>query len=121
MLLSQHKKANMFRAKRLIVKGGTRNLNRCSYQLSRQFLITASTFPYSSKNSSAEHIHILRTCLTLTNTLTHMTNTHSHIDLFTHTHSHTHTHTHTHIYAHRDIYKKRQYVRLMNFWSCMER
>ena len=33
------------------------NSNRCPDQLSRQFLTTASTFPYSSKNSSAEHIH----------------------------------------------------------------
>ena len=31
--------------------------NRCPDHLSRQFLTTASTFPYSSKNSSAEHIH----------------------------------------------------------------
>ena len=30
---------------------------RCPDQLSRQFLTTASILPYSSKNSSAEHIH----------------------------------------------------------------
>ena len=30
---------------------------RCPDHLSRQFLTTASTFPYNSKNSSAEHIH----------------------------------------------------------------
>ena len=31
--------------------------NTCPDHLSGQFLTTASTFPYSSKNSSAEHIH----------------------------------------------------------------
>ena len=31
--------------------------NRCPDLLSRQCLTTTSTFPYSSKNSSAEHIH----------------------------------------------------------------
>ena len=31
--------------------------NRCPDHLSRHFLTTASTFPYSFKNSSAEHIH----------------------------------------------------------------
>ena len=46
------KKANMFKAKRLIVTS-----NRCPGHLNRQFLTIASTFPYSSKNSSAEQIH----------------------------------------------------------------
>ena len=94
MLLLEHKKANMFKAKRLIEKGGT--------------LITASTFPHSSKNSSAERIHTLPTCLILINTLTH-------IDKYTHTHTDSFTHTHI------DRYKKREYIRLRNFWSCMER
>ena len=40
------KKANMFKAKRLIEKEGT------------NYLTTASTFSYSSKNSSAEYIHV---------------------------------------------------------------
>ena len=34
----------------------------CPGHLSRQFLTTHSTFPYSSKNSSAEHIHAFYTC-----------------------------------------------------------
>ena len=64
--------------------------NRCLDHLSRQFLTTASTFPYSSKNSSAEHIHALSTWLIITNTLTHL-----HRQTHTHTHSHRQTHTHT--------------------------
>ena len=71
---------------------------RCSNNLSRQFLITASSFPYSSKNSSAEHIHTLPTCLTIINTLTHIDKhalSHWLIHPQTHIHSHTHTHTHT--------------------------
>ena len=78
----------MFKAKRLIERGVPATSNRCPDHLSRQFLTTASTFPYRSKNSSAEHIHALSTCLTLTNTLTH-------IDKQTNKHTHTHTHTHT--------------------------
>ena len=35
--------------------------NRCPDHLSRQFLTTASTFPYSSKNSSVEHINAFYT------------------------------------------------------------
>ena len=90
----------MFKAKRLIEKGGVpATSTMCSDHLSRQFLITASTFPYAlkipqpniftlwspqqtisdhhlylsirSKNSSAEYIHTLPACLTLINTLTH--------------------------------------------------
>ena len=74
---------------------------RSSDHLSRQFLITASTFPYSSKNSSDEHIHTLPRCLILINTLTHIDkHTHLHTDSFTHTHTHTHiVYTHTHIYT----------------------
>ena len=62
---------------------------RYSDHLSSQFLITASTFPYSYKNSSAEHIHTLPTCLTLIITLTHIV-------------KHTHTHTHTHSLMHTE-------------------
>ena len=71
MLLSEHKKPNMFKAKRLIEKGVPATSTRCSDHLIKQFLITAS-LPYSSKNSSAEHIHTLPTCLTLIDTLTHI-------------------------------------------------
>ena len=77
----------------------------CSDHLSKQFLTTASTFLYSSKNSSAEHIHDVTTYLILTNTVNHI-DKHTHINTHTHTHtdscilslslSLTHTHTHTH-------------------------
>ena len=103
-------KANMFKAKRLIKMGVPAISTRCSDHLSTQFQITAFTLPYSSKNSSVEHIHTLPTCLTLINTLTHMTNTHTHTHTHTLTHSLTHN-THTHFlslslsHAHRDIYK----------------
>ena len=83
--------------------------NRCPDHLSRQFLTTASTFPYSSKNSSAEHIHALPAWLIITNTLTHIDkHTHSLTHSHTHTHTYTHTHTHsrTHIHAQRDMYKE---------------
>ena len=79
--------------------------NRCPDHLSRQFLITDSTYPYSSKNSSVEHIHTLPTCLTLKNSLTHI-DKHTHSHTLTHSlslslsHTHTHTHTHTHAHAH---------------------
>ena len=77
--------------------------NRCPDHFSRQILTTTPTFPYSSKNSSAEHIYDISTCLILTNTV-------NHIDKHTHTHTHTlthslslslslslkHKHTHTH-------------------------
>ena len=106
---------------------------RCPDHLSRQFPTTASTFPYSSKNSSAEHIHALSKWLIITNTLTYIdkhTHTHTHSFLSrtysrfinmthhhkqthshwqtTHTHTLTHTHTHwrTNTHAHRDMYKK---------------
>ena len=44
MLLSDHKKSDMFKAKRLIEKGIPATSSRCSDHLSRQFLIIASTF-----------------------------------------------------------------------------
>ena len=113
-------KANLFKAKRLIEKGVPATSIRCPDHFSRQFLITASTFSYGSKNSSAEHIHDVSICLIVTNTLSHI-DKHTHTLIHTHTDSHTHTHTHTHMHAHRDIYKKREYVQLRNFWSCMER
>ena len=71
------------------------------HHLSRQFLFTASSFPYSSKNSSAEHTHTLPTCLTFI--ITHTQRKHTHI----HTHTHTkHTHWRIHTHAHTDMYKK---------------
>ena len=48
----------MFKAKTLIEKGAPGTSTNCPDQLSRQFLTTASTFTCSSKNSSAEHIHV---------------------------------------------------------------
>ena len=64
--------------------------------LNSQFLTTATTIPHGSKNSSAEYIHDVWTCLILTNTVTHIEkHTHSRTDSFTHTHTHTHTHTPT--------------------------
>ena len=39
--------------------------NRCPAHLRSQFPATESTFPYSSKNSSAEHIHAFYTCLSV--------------------------------------------------------
>ena len=58
MLPSDHKKANVFKQKSDRKRGGgSTNSTRCPDHLSRQFLTTASTFPYSSKNSSPEHIH----------------------------------------------------------------
>ena len=53
----------MFKAKRLIEKGGPAISTSCPDNLSRQFLSTASTFPYSSKNSSAVHIDAFYICL----------------------------------------------------------
>ena len=71
------KKGNMFKAKA--------NSNRCPDHLSRQILTTSSTFPYSSKNSSAEHTRFI-------NMAHHHKQTHSHKQ----THKHMHTHTYTH-------------------------
>ena len=102
MVLSEHKKkANMFKTKRLIEKGVPAASTRCSDHLSRQFLITASTFPYVRKIPQPNIFTFYRHASPLTNTLTH-------IDKHIHTH------------AHRDMYKKREYVRLRNFWSCMD-
>ena len=142
MILYQRKNAPIGAQKRLIClkqKGWSKSWvlvtsNRCPDHLSRQFLTTASTFPYCSKNSSAEHIHVLSTWLIITNTLTHIDNqspTVTHIDKHTHLHTpipqpnifslcqhdspsqtnsltyyHTHTHTHRHFHAHSDMYKK---------------
>ena len=92
VLLSKHKKG-MFKAKSLWSKRGVpATSNRCPDQLSRQFLTTASTFPHSSKKSSAKHIHALSTCLTFINTLAH---TLIYTDKHTHKHTHKHTLTHT--------------------------
>ena len=102
--------------------------HRCPDHLSRQFLIPASTFPYISKNSSAEHIRALSKWLTSTHTHTHThtrililmhtgicikmlyqhvspSQTHSLTHINKHIHSHTqqtftHTHTHTHAHTH---------------------
>ena len=63
--------ANMFKEKRLIEKGVPATSTRCPDHLSRQLLTTVSTFPFSSKNSSVEHIHALSSWLILTNRLTH--------------------------------------------------
>ena len=64
--------------------------NRCPDHLSRQSLITASTFAYSSKNCSAADNHALPTRFNIIKKLTH-----SHRQTHTLTHTHTHTHTHT--------------------------
>ena len=95
MLLSEHKKGKyMSKAKRHWWKRGVPATSTCcSDHLSRQLLTIASTFPCTSRNSSAEHIHAFSTCLTLTNTLTHS-------PLLTYSLTHTHTHTYTHTQAH---------------------
>ena len=59
------KKGNMFKAKTLIEKGVPGISTSCPEQHSRQLLTTASTFPYSSKNCSAEHIHAFLLCMSL--------------------------------------------------------
>ena len=59
------KKANVFKAKRLIEKGVPATSARCPDHLSRQFLTSASTFPYNSKNPSAEHFDAFYTCLSV--------------------------------------------------------
>ena len=87
---------------------------RCSDHLGRQFLITASTFPYSSKNSSAEHSRCINMPHPYKHTQSHR-QTHTYWLIHTLTHSliqtkHTHTHTHplnhtyTHTHAHRDTH-----------------
>ena len=73
--------------------------NRCPAHFSRQFLTTDSTFPYSSKNSSAEHILALSTWLAITNKLTHIDNTHT----FTHSLTNAHTHTNSLTLTHTGI------------------
>ena len=113
MILSEHKKANMFQAKRLIKRWVPVTSNRCPDHLSRQFLTTASTFPYSSKNSSAEHIHALSTWLTMRNTLTH-----SHRQTHTLTHINTHTHTHTLLCtrAHTHTHSSAEHILALTTW-----
>ena len=104
MLLSEHKKLICLKQK-TNRKGGYQlpYLNQVADHLNRQFLITASSFPYSSKNSTAEHIHNLPTYLTLINTLTHINkHTNSHIDSLSLSHTHTHTHTHIHTLTHTE-------------------
>ena len=51
------KKANMIKAKRLIKIMGTSYLNLVPLSPQQTIPDHASTFPYSSKNSSAKHIH----------------------------------------------------------------
>ena len=63
MLLSEHIYiTNMFKQKDWAKRWVPATSTRCPDHLSRQFLTTATTFPYSSKNSSAEHIHAFYTC-----------------------------------------------------------
>ena len=58
MLLSEQKKGLLYlKQKHWSKRWVLSTSNRCPDHLSRQFLTTASTFPYSSKNFSAEHIH----------------------------------------------------------------
>ena len=73
--------------------------NRCPDHLSRQYLTSVTTFPYRSKNFSAEHIHALPTLVIITNTLTYI-DTHTHTHTLTHTLTSTNTHTHTHRQTH---------------------
>ena len=116
----------MFKAKRLIEKGVPTTSTRCPDHLSRTYS-RCINMPHPYKHMHT-HAH---TCMHAhAHTPTHIpTHTHPH----THTpHPHTHTHTHTlslslshsltHslILAHRDMYKKREYVRLRNFWCFME-
>ena len=59
------KKANVLKQKYWTKMGIPATSTRCPDHLSRQFLTTVSTFPYSSKNSSAEHIHAFYTYMSL--------------------------------------------------------
>ena len=94
MLLSEHKMLVCLKQKDWSKSGVPATSTRCSDHLSKQFLITAFSFPYSSKYSSAEHIHTLPTCLTFINTLTYIyKQTHSHTDSFTHSHTDSFTHS----------------------------
>ena len=54
-------KSYLFKAKDWSKRWVPATSNRCPDHLSRQFLTTASTFPYSSKNLSAEHITLFYT------------------------------------------------------------
>ena len=129
MLLTDHKKANMFKAKILIEKVGTRYLTGAlitpagsSWPPPLPFHTALKTpqpnifTPYQHGSPSQTHCHSNRQTThthshthTLTHTLTHsLTHTHTHtLSLsLTHTHTHSHTHTHTHTHADRDMYKK---------------
>ena len=84
---------------------GTRYLKQVPWSPQQTIPDHRLYFPYSSKNSSAEHIHTLSTWLIITNTLTNLhrqTHTHTHSRRQTHTlthidkHTHLQTHTHTH-------------------------
>ena len=82
----------MFKVKRLIEKRGTSYLNQVLWS-PQQTIHHRLFLSIRSKNSSAEHIHNLPTCLTLINTLTHIDNHILTYDSFTHTHARAHTHT----------------------------
>ena len=100
------KKANMFKAKRLIEKGGTSYLIQVFWSPQQTIPYHRLPFHTGLKIPDAEHIHTLPIYLTLINTFTH-------IDKHTHTHSHTDsftlslslslslslTHTHTYIHS----------------------
>ena len=125
MLYRSTEKANMFKAKRLIEKGGTRYLKQVlwspqqtisdhrlylSIQIWKFLSRIYSRFSkvahhhkhthshkhtHTHTHSSAEHILALSTWLTIRNKLTHI-DKHTHLHRQTHTHTHTHTHTQTH-------------------------
>ena len=91
------KKANMFKAKKkLIEKGSTSYLNQVLWSPQQTIPDHRLYLSIRSKNSSAEHIHTLPTCLILINTLTHIDkHTYSHTDSFTHTRARARAHTET--------------------------
>ena len=63
MLLSEHKKRVIsLKQKDWSNSGVPATSTRCPDHLSREFLTTASTFPYSTKNSSVERIHAFYIC-----------------------------------------------------------
>ena len=101
MLLSEHKKRLMCLkqkdwSKR---KGHSSYLNQVPWSPQQTIPDHRLYLSYSSKNSSAEHIHTLPTCLTLINTHSHRR---ARRRTRTTTRTHAHTHTHTHTYARRD-------------------
>ena len=62
MPLSEHKRLTCLKQKDWSNSGVPAISPRCPDHLSREFLNTASTFPYSTKNSSVERIHAFYTC-----------------------------------------------------------